>query len=72
MAVSERIIVPRGLHRAPAIRPVILGSIRNATPSDGWGGALLLAAALFFAGTAFGWALFHIDVPACAPADRNH
>lgn len=69
MAVS--VIVPRSLTREAAIRPVILGSIRNATPHDAWGGALVLAAALFVAGIAFGWALFHVDAPACISSDHQ-
>lgn len=69
--MSERIIVPRGLHQAPVIRPVILGSIRNATPKDGMAAALALAAVLFTAGVVFGWALFHVDAPTCAALEKN-
>ncbi len=70
--MSAEIIPLRPRTRQPSIPPVILGSIRNATPRDGMAAALVLAAALFTAGAVFGWALFHVDVPACAPADRNH
>ena len=69
--MSQRIIVPRALTHAPSIRPVILGSIRNATPSDGMGAALLLAAVLFGAGVVFGWAFSHVDAPACISSDHQ-
>ncbi len=69
--MSAEIIQLRPRTRPSSIPPVILGSIRNATPRDAWGGALLLAGALFVAGIAFGWALFHVDAPACIQSDRQ-
>lgn len=69
--MSASIIPLRPRTRQPSIPPVILGSIRNATPRDGMAAALVLAAALFTAGVVFGWALFHVDAPVCAALENN-